>query len=111
MCSSDLFRGGKGVACLFGMVIAIQPWIALICVGVFILVVWLTRYVSLGSIAGVVVFCGCVWFAFKETDRYIKWFSILSMIILLWMHRNNIVRLLKGKERKIIDEKKRDDDH
>jgi glycerol-3-phosphate acyltransferase PlsY len=105
------FRGGKGVASLFGMVIAIQPWIALICVGVFILVVWLTRYVSLGSVAGVVVFCICVWFAFRESDQYIKWFSILSMIILIWMHRNNIVRLLRGKERKIDVRKKRDHDH
>jgi glycerol-3-phosphate acyltransferase PlsY len=100
------FRGGKGVACLFGMVLAIQPWIALICVGVFIIVVWLTRYISLGSIAGVLVFAGCVWFAFRETDIYIKWFSIVAALTLLWMHRKNLQRLMRGTERKITVRKK-----
>lgn len=99
------FRGGKGVACLFGMVLAMQPWIALICVGVFIIVVWLTRYISLGSIAGVLVFAGCVWFAFRETDLYIKWFSIVAALTLLWMHRGNLQRLRRGTERKIFDKK------
>jgi glycerol-3-phosphate acyltransferase PlsY len=105
------FRGGKGVASLFGMVLAIQPWIALICVGVFLIVVWLTKYISLGSIAGVVVFAGCVWFAFKETDIYIRWFSVCSMIVLLLMHRQNIKRILHGTERKIKIRKKREGDH
>lgn len=99
------FKGGKGVACLFGMVLAMQPWIALICVGVFIIVVWLTRYISLGSIAGVLVFAGCVWFAFRETDLYIKWFSIVAALTLLWMHRGNLQRLRRGTERKIFDKK------
>jgi glycerol-3-phosphate acyltransferase PlsY len=100
------FRGGKGVACLFGMVLAIQPWIALICVGVFLVVVWLTRYISLGSIAGVVVFACCVWFAFREADIYIKWFSIVAALTLLWMHRKNLQRLMRGTERKITIRKK-----
>src|SRR5690606_6286152 len=48
------FKGGKGVATLFGMVLAIQPVVAISCVGVFLLVLYLTRYVSLSSIiAGV----------------------------------------------------------
>ena len=105
------FKGGKGVASLFGMVLAIQPWIALICVGVFLLVVWLTRYISLGSIAGVVVFAGCVWFAFRETDVYIRWFSIFAAVTLMIMHRKNFMRLINGTERKINLRKKRDNDH
>ena len=44
------FRGGKGVATLFGMLLAIQPAVAASCVGVFLLVLFLTRYVSLSSI-------------------------------------------------------------
>lgn len=105
------FRGGKGVASLFGMVLAIQPVIALICVGVFILVVWLTRYISLGSMAGAAVFAACVWFAWKETDLYIKWFSVIAATIIILMHRHNIIRLVKGKETRINFKKKRNEDN
>jgi len=104
------FRGGKGVASLFGMVLAIQPIIAFVCVGVFLLVVWLTRYISLGSIAGVVVFAACVWFAVKEADIYIKWFSIVAALAIILMHRNNMIRLLKGTEKRISFRKKRKQD-
>jgi glycerol-3-phosphate acyltransferase PlsY len=52
------FRGGKGVASLFGMVLGIQPNVALCCVGVFILVLFLTRWVSLSSILASVAFPG-----------------------------------------------------
>jgi glycerol-3-phosphate acyltransferase PlsY len=105
------FRGGKGVASLFGMVLAIQPWIALICVGVFLIVVWLTKFISLGSIAGVIVFAGSVWFAFFETDMYIRWFSVIAAVTLIIMHIKNISRVFKGTERKINLRKKRDNDH
>src|SRR5690606_38426588 len=46
------FKGGKGVATLFGMILTIQPIIAVSCVGVFIAVLYLTRYVSLSSMLG-----------------------------------------------------------
>lgn len=105
------FRGGKGVASLFGMVLAIQPMIALICVGVFLVVVWLTRYISLGSMAGAIVFAACVWFAWKETDSYIKWFSLVAAATIIIMHSRNIIRLLKGKEKQIYIRKKRKKDN
>ena len=50
------FRGGKGVATLFGLVLGISPWSALGCVGVFLLVLYLTRFVSLSSILASVAF-------------------------------------------------------
>jgi glycerol-3-phosphate acyltransferase PlsY len=104
------FRGGKGVASLFGMVLAIQPMIALICVGVFLLVVWLTRYISLGSIAGATVFAACVWFGWQETDPYIRWFSFFAAATIIFMHRHNIIRLIKGTEVRINFRKKRKED-
>ncbi len=94
------FKGGKGVATLFGVVIAIQPWIALISVLSFLLVVTLTRYISLGSIAGVLVFLGCVLFVFKEENIFIRWFSGISALVVVFMHRSNLARLVKGTENK-----------
>ena len=94
------FRGGKGVATLFGVVLAIQPWTALISVAAFVVVVFLTKYISLGSIVAVVVFAACVWFAVQETNVYMRWFSVLSAILVIFMHRTNIRRLFAGNENK-----------
>jgi glycerol-3-phosphate acyltransferase PlsY len=101
------FKGGKGVATLFGVVIAIQPWIALISVLSFLLVVALTRYISLGSIAGVLVFLGCVLFVFKEENIFIRWFSGISALVVVFMHRSNLARLVKGTENKFKNRQKR----
>ena len=94
------FRGGKGVAVLFGVSIAIQPWVALISIGAFLIVVVLTKYISLGSIIAVLVFMGCVWFAVNETNVYMRWFSIIAAVLVLIMHRSNIKRIFAGKENK-----------
>src|SRR6185503_9524749 len=50
------FRGGKGIATLFGIVLGISPWTALSCVGIFLLVLYLTRFVSLSSILASIAF-------------------------------------------------------
>jgi glycerol-3-phosphate acyltransferase PlsY len=94
------FRGGKGVATLFGVVLAIQPWVALISVGAFLVVVFLTKYISLGSIIAVIVFAACVWFAVKETNVYMRWFSVVAASLVIIMHRSNIKRLIAGTENK-----------
>ncbi len=101
------FRGGKGVATLFGLVLAIQPWIALISIGAFLVVVFLTRYISLGSIIAVIVFMVCVWFAYKESNVYMRWFSIVAAALVIFMHRSNLLRLLKGSENKFSWRKKK----
>lgn len=103
------FRGGKGVATLFGMVLIIQPWIALVSVAAFLLVVLLTRFISLASLTGVAVFACCVWFAWKESDLWIKFFSVGAALLIVFLHRTNILRLLKGTENKLnLPRKKRD---
>jgi glycerol-3-phosphate acyltransferase PlsY len=94
------FRGGKGVATLFGVVLAIQPWVALISIGAFLVVVFLTKYISLGSIIAVIVFAACVWFAVKETNVYMRWFSVVAASLVIIMHRSNIKRLIAGTENK-----------
>lgn len=104
------FRGGKGVAVLFGMAIAIQPWVALISIGAFVFVVVLTKYISLGSVIAVLVFMGCVWFAINESNVYMRWFSIIAAAIVLVMHYANIKRIFAGKENKFKWPKKKRDE-
>ncbi len=94
------FRGGKGVATLFGVVIAIQPWTALISVAAFLIVTVVTRYISLASVTSAIVFSSCVWFAVQETNIYMRWFSVISAVLVIVMHRSNIKRLFAGKENK-----------
>jgi acyl phosphate:glycerol-3-phosphate acyltransferase len=94
------FRGGKGVATLFGVVFAIQPWIALISLGSFMLIVFLTKYISLGSIIAVIVFAVCIFFSLKESNLYMRWFSAFAALLIIFMHRSNIKRLIAGNENK-----------
>jgi glycerol-3-phosphate acyltransferase PlsY len=101
------FRGGKGVATLFGVVIAIQPWTALISVGAFLIVVFLTKYISLGSIIAVVVFAACVWFAVVEVNVYMRWFSMIAATLVIGMHWPNILRLFSGNEKKFTGFRKK----
>ena len=60
------FRGGKGIATLFGMILAIQPIVAISCVGVFLVVLYLTRFVSLSSILASIAFAVFILFIFNE---------------------------------------------
>src|SRR5919202_6258688 len=63
------FRGGKGVASLFGMVLGIQPNVALCCVGIFLLVLFLTRWVSLSSILASIAFPVFILVIFTEPEH------------------------------------------
>ncbi len=95
------FKGGKGVATMAGVISAIFPFVFLICLGVFTLVFIPSRYVSLGSLAAAIAFPLFVIFVF-DTELISKIiFSLLTAIILIFAHRNNIKRLVKGNENKI----------
>jgi len=94
------FKGGKGVIVSF-VAMLFTDWRIGIAVGVIAMsIMAISRYVSLGSILGAVlfvVFC-CI---FKgQDDRYIV-FSIMVSGLLIYMHRSNIVRLVKGNENKL----------
>lgn len=95
------FKGGKGVATLLGMVIAIQPIVALCCVAVFILVLYLTRFVSLSSILAGVAFAIFILFIFNEKEPLYRVFAIAVALMVILTHQKNINRLLKGTESKI----------
>lgn len=95
------FRGGKGVATLFGMVLAINLPSALLCVAVFIVILLITRYVSLGSILGGFAYLLGVIFVFPVNNRSIVIYGMCIFVLILVTHQKNIERLLNGKESKV----------
>lgn len=96
------FRGGKGVATAMGVLVATFPWAALGCMVVFMIIVFATKYVSLGSILGALAFPIQLTFNLwnDNANKYAIAFAWLIFIILAVMHRQNIQRLLKGTESK-----------
>jgi glycerol-3-phosphate acyltransferase PlsY len=102
------FRGGKGVATLFGMVLAIQPIVAVNCVGVFLLVLYLTRYVSLSSILAGVALPICVLWIYNEQEVFYRVFAVAVACLIVLTHQKNIGRLLKGNEGRVPILKHRD---
>ena len=102
------FRGGKGIATLFGLVLGISPWTALSCVGVFLLVLYLTRFVSLSSILASIAFPVFILVIFNVDNDTYRIFAIAVALMVLLTHQKNIGRLLKGNESKVPILKHRD---
>ncbi len=99
------FRGGKGVLTMAGAVLGVAPLQVGVCTGIFLLVLVTTRYVSLSSIISYTCFPVVV-FVFQmifqvETSLYLKIFSFLIAGAIIFTHRENIKRLIRGEERKI----------
>ncbi len=102
------FRGGKGVATLLGMVLAIQPVIAVSCIGIFVVVLFLTRYVSLSSILAAVALPICVLWIWNEHEVFYRVFALIVAILVIVTHQKNIGRILRGVESRIPILKHRD---
>jgi glycerol-3-phosphate acyltransferase PlsY len=95
------FRGGKGVATLFGMIIAIQPLAAAYCVAVFLFVLYLTRFVSLSSILASVAFAVLILYIFDAHEKMYRGFAIAVALLVVLTHQKNISRLIRGNENKV----------
>lgn len=95
------FRGGKGVATLFGMVLAVHLQASLLCVVVFIVVLLITRYVSLSSILASFTYLIGVTFIFPLYIKSVVIYGMCICVLILVTHQKNIERLLKGKESKV----------
>ncbi len=99
------FRGGKGVAAFSGVLLAIHPLLTLSCFGVFLIVFLLSGYVSLSSISAGVTFPILLFLVFDTSSLLLKIFSVFVAIVLLVTHRDNIKRLSKGEEKRLIRKK------
>ncbi|XZF13861.1 glycerol-3-phosphate 1-O-acyltransferase PlsY [Chitinophagaceae bacterium MMS25-I14] len=95
------FRGGKGIATLFGMILSIQPLVAVSLIGVFLAMLFLTRYVSLSSISASIAFPVLILFIFREPELSYRLFAIATACLVVLTHHKNIGRLLHGNESKV----------
>ncbi|WP_026463333.1 glycerol-3-phosphate 1-O-acyltransferase PlsY [Adhaeribacter aquaticus] len=95
------FKGGKGVATLMGMVLAIHTPAALICLGIFIVVLLISRYVSLGSMIAAISFPLLLLMPrFHPDEPLLIIFGFLLSAMVVLTHKKNINRLLHGQESK-----------
>jgi glycerol-3-phosphate acyltransferase PlsY len=92
------FRGGKGVATAAGVMLGLTPAALGVAALVWVLLVYVTGYVSVGSIAAAAAFPAAV-FLLEHPDRpEILWIDVGVAIAIIWLHRANIRRLLNGTE-------------
>lgn len=104
------FKGGKGIAATAGLILSTtNVWMVLICLGAFLLIVGVTRYVSLGSLAvatiyliEVIVYGHMGGYAVSQAGLYEMYvIAALLMISAFYKHKANIGRLLSGTENKL----------
>ncbi len=98
------FRGGKGVASLLGMLLAIHPEMAGLCIGIFLLVAIASQYISLGSLLAALAFPVLLLlrvFGEKESPLLIVFGFVIFLLVTL-THKKNIGRLLRGEESRTV---------
>ncbi|UBM57628.1 glycerol-3-phosphate 1-O-acyltransferase PlsY [Marinilongibacter aquaticus] len=93
------FRGGKGVATSFGIILALQPLAAVFVLVVFLAVVYTSKYVSLASLSASFSFLVyCFWQ--MPGQRFYHLMCLVLFLLLVFTHRQNIKRLVRGEENK-----------
>jgi glycerol-3-phosphate acyltransferase PlsY len=95
------FRGGKGIATMFGLLIGLQPLAAVFSFVVFVVVFMISKYVSLGSIIASLSFPIFVILVLGSINPSLNLFAIFVPILSLITHQKNIERLVRGEETKI----------
>lgn len=104
------FRGGKGILVSFGAIMILSPYAGLICFAGFLITVFITKYVSLGSIIAGVLFpltIALMGYIYTGAFQYVQVLMALPIsIIIVYMHRENIKRLINHNENKISFKKK-----
>ena len=96
------FDGGKGVATMAGVGLAIHPYAALAAMGIYLLVFLIFRLSALGSLTAVISYPVWVILVFQSEYKAIWVFSMAVPILIFITHRSNITRLIRGKEKPIL---------
>jgi len=92
------FRGGKGVATAAGVMLALTPVALAVSLVVWVVLVYLTGYVSVGSIVSAAIFPLAVYLLEHPAMPEILWLDVGVAAGIIWLHRSNIQRLLNGTE-------------
>ncbi len=95
------FRGGKGVATILGIVMCILPLSCSMSLGIFLIVLFASRMVSLSSMLAGASFPFILYFVFHNTNPILTTFSIVVAVLLIVTHRKNIIRIVNKQESKI----------
>lgn len=98
----EKFKGGKGVATLLGMMLAIEPVVALMCIAIFVVVLFTSKYVSLGSMIAALAFPMLLLLVprFHPDNPILIIFGFILFAVVVLTHRKNINRLIAGEESK-----------
>jgi glycerol-3-phosphate acyltransferase PlsY len=91
------FKGGKGVGTGAGVILAISPLATVLCLAIWTIIFAVTRYVSIASMIAAISF-PIVIFAMGHPDKALQIFSVVLALLIIFTHRRNITRLLKGQE-------------
>ena len=92
------FKGGKGIATSAGALLGLAPVAVVICLGVWLGVVSVTRIVSLASLSAALALPGVVYFLPDRDGSSMVWFAGAISVFVVWSHRSNIGRLVRGEE-------------
>lgn len=102
----EKFKGGKGVATMSGVLYAIFPWATLICTIIFLIVFLSTHYISLSSIISSIVYPFVTFAIYELVNIYLASMLLMIPVLIIYTHRQNIQRLIKGEEGKMYFNKK-----
>ena len=95
------FKGGKGVACSCGVMIVCFPIPALICFALGVLIIWFTRYISVGSMSILTLYAVIVSIFYSNGDWQIILWAVVLALMCIFRHRTNIQRLIQGNENRL----------
>ena len=97
------WKGGKAVATGLGIFLGLSWQVGLATLGIFIIIITLFRIVSLASVGAALALPLIMYLSFENSNISLPFLviSLLAMTLVIWRHRENIVRLIKGKEPRI----------